>query len=80
MLTRLADFVEVWNELTGVAMDWKEMIAKIWHDQTGATAVEYGLILALIFLAMIGGLEAFGQSFDQLWRDTSEVLTAAMNN
>lgn len=79
MLTRLADFEEVWNELTGVTMDWKEMIAKIWHDQTGATAVEYGLILAMIFLAMITALEGFGASFDQLWTQTTQVLATAIS-
>jgi pilus assembly protein Flp/PilA len=79
LLTRLADFAEVWNELTGVTMDWKEMIAKIWHDQTGATAVEYGLILAMIFLAMITALEGFGASFDQLWTQTTQVLATAIS-
>lgn len=63
----------------GVTMDWKEMIAKIWHDQTGATAVEYGLILAVIFLAMITALEGFGQSFDQLWTQTTQVLATAIS-
>ena len=55
-------------------MDWTDKIAKIWHDQTAATAVEYGLILALIFLAMIGALQAFGASFIQLWDLTSDTL------
>ena len=32
----------------------------IFKDQRGATAVEYGLILAMIFLAMIGALTSFG--------------------
>lgn len=62
----------------GVTMDWKEMIAKIWHDQTGATAVEYGLILAVIFLAMIGALGTFGQDFNTLWTQTTNILAAAM--
>ena len=29
-------------------------------DETGATGVEYGLIAALIVLAMLGGLKALG--------------------
>lgn len=55
-------------------MSWTDTIAKIWHDQNGATSVEYGLILALIFLAMIGALEAFGDTFIQLWDRTSATL------
>ena len=60
-------------------MDWKEMIAKIWHDQTAATAVEYGLILAVIFLAMVTALEGFGRIFDQLWTQTTQVLATAIS-
>ena len=30
-------------------------------DERGATAVEYGLILALIFLAMVGAVATFKQ-------------------
>ena len=29
-------------------------------DETGATAVEYGLIAALVVLAILGGLKALG--------------------
>ncbi|MFN3991261.1 MAG: Flp family type IVb pilin [Erythrobacter sp.] len=59
-------------------MDWKEKIAAIWHDQTGATVVEYGLILAVIFLAMVGAAQAFGQTFIDLWTRTSDVLSTAI--
>ncbi len=47
------------------------------RDTSGATAVEYGLILALIFLAMIGAMQAFGTGAIGMWtfiKDT--VLTA----
>ena len=40
-------------------------------DQKGATAVEYGLILALIFLAMIGGVVAVGQVTSGMWNNVS---------
>jgi pilus assembly protein Flp/PilA len=55
-------------------MSWKDKIATIWHDQTGTSAVEYGLILAVIFLAMVGAAEAFGQTFIALWDTTSATL------
>jgi pilus assembly protein Flp/PilA len=69
-----SDFEFIRNVQTEVDMGWTDKIAKIWHDQTAATAVEYGLILALIFLAMIGALQAFGASFIQLWDLTSDTL------
>jgi pilus assembly protein Flp/PilA len=40
-------------------------------DQKGATVVEYGLILALIFLAMIGGVVAVGQVTSSMWNNVS---------
>ena len=40
-------------------------------DQKGATAVEYGLILALIFLAMIGGVVAVGSVTSGMWNNVS---------
>lgn len=59
-------------------MDWKGKIATIWHDQSGTSAVEYGLILAVIFLAMVGAAQAFGQTFIALWDRTSALLTTAI--
>ena len=44
---------------------------EITKDQKGATAVEYGLILALIFLAMIGGVVAVGQVTSGMWNNVS---------
>ena len=40
-------------------------------DQKGATVVEYGLILALIFLAMMGGVVAVGQVTSGMWNNVS---------
>lgn len=36
-------------------------------DQRGATAVEYGLIAALIVIAMIGGLSSLGGGTNGMW-------------
>jgi pilus assembly protein Flp/PilA len=37
------------------------------RDERGATALEYGLILALVFLAMLGAVSAFGQQAIAMW-------------
>lgn len=47
------------------------------RDQQGATAVEYGLILALIFLAMVGAIQSFGRNAIAMWDDTSAEITKA---
>ena len=36
-------------------------------DQRGATAIEYGLICALIIIAMVGGLAALGGGTVGMW-------------
>ena len=34
-------------------------LRRLWFDDTGATAVEYGLIATLIVVAIIGGFNIF---------------------
>lgn len=45
-------------------------------DQRGASAVEYGLILALIFLAVMGGVSLLGDSVRGRWDDISNKVTS----
>ena len=39
----------------------------IFKDDQGATAIEYGLILAMVFLAMIAGVSAFAGTTIDMW-------------
>ncbi len=41
------------------------------RDCRGATAVEYGLILALIFLAVCGGVAGLGRKTAGMWNNVS---------
>ena len=43
----------------------------LFSNNKGATAVEYGLILAMIFLAMILGVTAVGTQTTGLWNYVS---------
>jgi pilus assembly protein Flp/PilA len=36
-------------------------------DQRGATAIEYGLIAALIIITMVGGLQSLGGGVGGMW-------------
>ena len=38
------------------------MFARFLKDESGATAIEYGLIAALIAVAIIGGVTALGKN------------------
>lgn len=42
-------------------------LRRFMKDETGATAIEYGLIASLIALAIVGGVSAFADSLEQLW-------------
>lgn len=50
-------------------------LRKLLADQKGATAVEYGLIIALIVLAMMGALATAADKTLQMWNNVAtEVL------
>ncbi len=42
-------------------------IHQIWRDEKGATAIEYGLIAALIVIAIITSLESVANENTGLW-------------
>ena len=44
------------------------LVKTYWQDKSGATAIEYGLIAALIGVGRIGGLCAFGDQTNSAWR------------
>ena len=45
----------------------RKMTRRMRADQRGATAIEYGLIAALIVIAMMGGLAALGGGAGGMW-------------
>ncbi|WP_332310948.1 Flp family type IVb pilin [Novosphingopyxis sp. YJ-S2-01] len=49
----------------------KQWIHRILHEQDGATAVEYGLIAALVVIAMIGALSSMSGTTIQMWNSVS---------
>lgn len=51
---------------------------KLLADRQAATAVEYSLILALIFLGIVGAVGAVGSGTSTLWSDVERKTTAAM--
>lgn len=53
-------------------------LQKICADERGATAVEYGLIVALIVIAIIGSLSAFADASTRLWTTVSQKSETAM--
>ncbi|MFN3213466.1 MAG: Flp family type IVb pilin [Henriciella sp.] len=50
------------------------------QNESGATAVEYGLLLALMTLALIGALNATGDGAAGKWDDNADQIGTAMDN
>jgi pilus assembly protein Flp/PilA len=48
-------------------------------DDRGATAIEYGLIAALIAIGALGGMSALGGGLAGSWSNTAEKAATAMN-
>jgi pilus assembly protein Flp/PilA len=58
-------------------MAMKKLFGKLVADIKGATAIEYGLILALIALATMGALIAVASSTVNMWNNvTTQVRDA----
>ncbi|HTM77922.1 MAG TPA: Flp family type IVb pilin [Devosia sp.] len=55
-------------------------IARFVHDDTGATAIEYGLIAGLIAVALVGTLAVFGDSLRLLYAGGSGSAATAMTD
>ena len=54
------------------------LLAKFLKDQSAATAIEYGLIVACIFLAIIGGLSAFAANENIMYTKIGTAVAGAV--
>ncbi len=50
------------------------ILKKIRKDESGATAIEYGLIAALVSIAAIGALTAMGGSLNTMFQEVDHIL------
>jgi pilus assembly protein Flp/PilA len=55
------------------------MLRRLRTDQNGATAIEYGLIAALIAVACISGFNTLGGGSNGLWGKIGVKVEDAMN-
>jgi len=54
-----------------------EVLKTVWRDHDGATAIEYGLIAALVSVAAIVALTAMGSSLVEIFDVVSSELSTA---
>lgn len=57
----------------------RQLLSNICNDNSGATAVEYGLILAMVFLGMVAAVQGVGNETINLWDTVSSTSQAAMS-
>jgi pilus assembly protein Flp/PilA len=58
-------------------MPMRKLLKAIASDISGATAVEYGLILAMVFLAMLAAVQNFGNTSIAMWNNIAEKVKAS---
>ena len=51
--------------------------SRLARDESGATAIEYGLIVSLIFLAIISGLSLFATNENAMYTRISNAVAGA---
>ena len=55
-----------------------KIVRKIFKNRAGATAIEYGLIAALVSVAAVAALTSVGGSLQTMYGSVSTTLTAAI--
>lgn len=54
----------------------RELITGFLRDETGATALEYGLIISLIFLVILSSLTLFGTTATGIFNKALNAISA----
>ena len=57
----------------------RKLLRMLGANQRGATAIEYGLIAALIVIAMMSGLQSLGGGVGGMWTKLSDAANNHMN-
>jgi pilus assembly protein Flp/PilA len=60
-------------------MSKKTLLTRLLGDERGATAVEYGLILSMVVLAMLAALTGVANETKKMWGDVSTKSQTAMS-
>lgn len=55
----------------------KQKISRFLRDESGATAIEYGLIAALVSVAGIASLTQMGNSLSTIFETVGTIITTA---
>jgi pilus assembly protein Flp/PilA len=59
-------------------LDMKRRVIKLIGNARGATAIEYGLIVALIVIVIVGGIQALGGGSSSIWANVTKKVGDAL--
>jgi pilus assembly protein Flp/PilA len=65
------------QKYTDLELRVRELAAKIAQREEGATAVEYGLMVALIAVVIIGGVTVLGTNIDNTFSEVADSVAGA---
>jgi pilus assembly protein Flp/PilA len=54
-----------------------ETLKRLWGNQKGGTAIEYGLIAAMVIITMIGAFIQVANSTTAMWGNVNSKVSAA---
>ena len=66
--------------MRGLSMKLPNILKRIGLDNSGATAVEYGLIVSLIVIASIGAFDAVANENTGLWATVTNKIDVAIGS
>jgi len=58
----------------------RNLLAQFQRNESGATAIEYGLIMGLMTVALVGAIGATGDSTGEKWNGVATDVETAMTN
>ena len=56
------------------------IIKRLIRDDRGATAIEYGLIIAVLSLAIVAGVGSAGEKLEFMWGDNNSQINQGLNS
>jgi pilus assembly protein Flp/PilA len=54
-----------------------DFVHKPLQDRSGATAIEYGLLIGVIAMSLVLGMSAFGNEMTNLWKKVDKEVVKA---
>ncbi len=66
------------KRIQDVLSQWAKTLRALATDQRGATATEYGILVAFLAMALILGVTAFGQALNLHYQNLAATLSTAL--